>query len=95
MIPTRNQFEEARIVLKNPDAFRRSYVKTCQAFRDYHGEAPPDGGNAPISHVLPVVVTCPSCKAETGLPQSMKWDVVICFRCGEEINNPENDEVAR
>lgn len=39
MKPSKQRFEEARIVLENPGAFSKSYVKTCQLFRDQHGAA--------------------------------------------------------
>ncbi len=37
MTPTRNHYEEARIVLTRPDLFSERYVKTCQKFRDQWG----------------------------------------------------------
>tara|TARA_R110000764_G_scaffold123513_1_gene211051 strand:+ start:103 stop:312 length:210 start_codon:yes stop_codon:yes gene_type:complete len=36
-------------------------------------------------------ITCKECGKVSGLPNE-HWDVFICFTCGWELNNPENDE---
>jgi len=131
MKPSKRQFEEARIVLENPGAFSKSYVKTCQAFRDQWGKlhcvhddlldmmalqheglnwrdvvralialnvVDHDNVAAAVDAIERleefyageptfVVVTCPSCGKELGLP-SEGWSAVLCGTCGEDVSNP-------